>query len=124
MLADAKAFATLPAENLERALKFYTEVLGLKLRNSDAGNAMLDAGEGSQIFMYQRARTKAEHTALSFAVADIEATVKDLIEKGVAFEQYDFGEIKTNHLGIAEIGPTKSAWLIDTEGNIIAIVNN
>jgi hypothetical protein len=45
-----------------------------------------------------------------------------LADKGVVFEQYDMGEIKTDERGIATIGTTKGAWFTDTEGNIIAIV--
>jgi predicted enzyme related to lactoylglutathione lyase len=123
MLGNAKVLATLPAEDIQRAVKFYTEVLGLQVSQSDDGSALLEAGDGSQIFMYQRARTVAEHTAATFEVADIEAAVKGLTDKGVTFEQYDFGEIKTNELGIAEIGPTKSAWLTDPEGNILSLVS-
>lgn len=123
MLGNAKVLATLPAEDIQRAIKFYTEVLGLQVSNSDEGSALLDAGEGSQIFMYQRGRTKAEHTAATFTVADLDVTVKALIDKGVTFEQYDFGEIKTDELGIAQIGPTQSAWLTDPEGNILALVS-
>ena len=123
MLGNAKVLATLPAEDIQRAVKFYTEVLGLQVSQSDNDSALLEAGDGSQIFMYQRARTVAEHTAATFEVPNIEAAVKGLIDKGVTFEQYDFGEIKTNELGIAEIGPTKSAWLTDPEGNILALVS-
>lgn len=31
------------------------------------------------------------------------------------------GELKTNEMEIAEIGPAKSAWITDSEGNILAI---
>jgi predicted enzyme related to lactoylglutathione lyase len=123
MLGNAKVLATLPTEDIQRAVKFYTEVLGLQVSQSDDDSALLEAGDGSQIFMYQRARTVAEHTAATFEVSNIEAAVKGLTDKGVTFEQYDFGEIKTNELGIAEIGPTKSAWLTDPEGNILALVS-
>lgn len=123
MLGNAKALATLPAEDIPRAIKFYTEVLGLQVSQSDEDSALFEAGENSQIFMYLRGRSQVEHTGLTFTVADIQSVVEGLIERGVTFEQYDFGEIKTNELGIAEVGPTKSAWLTDTEGNIIAIVS-
>ena len=127
MLAQSKAISTLPAEDIQRATKFYTDVLGLK--KIDIGfagdekfpNAAFEAGEGSTIFIYQRERTIAEHTALTFVVEDLEETVKGLIAKGVRFEQYDFGEMKTNELGIVEMGGGKSAWLTDPEGNIVSL---
>lgn len=127
MLAQGKAVTTLPAEDIQRASKFYTDVLGLKkvdlgfAQDENFPSVAFEAGEGSSLFLYQRERTKAEHTALTFIVEDIEATVMGLIAKGVTFEQYDFGEMKTNELGIVDMDGAKSAWLTDPEGNIIAI---
>jgi predicted enzyme related to lactoylglutathione lyase len=103
---------------------FYTRVLGLKaLDMPDEGAAMFEAGAGTMIFMYQREGTKAEHTAATFNVADVETVVDGLIARGVTFEQYDFGEIKTDAKGIATTGDNQAAWLKDTEGNILAIVS-
>jgi predicted enzyme related to lactoylglutathione lyase len=127
MLAQTKAISTLPAEDVQRATTFYTEVLGLKkidlgfAQNENFPNAAFEAGEGSTVFIYQRERTKAEHTALTFIVDNVEETVNGLIAKGVTFEQYDFGEIKTNELGIVDMEGGRSAWLTDPEGNIISI---
>jgi len=114
--------ATIPAENLQRAAKFYKDVLGLKPGEAREGAASFEAGGGSTIFIYERARTKAEHTAITFLVDDVEATVKALIAKGVKFEQYDMPGIKTNELGIADIGGMSAAWLTDPEGYILAII--
>jgi len=124
MLGNAFVAATLPAEDLARAVKFYTEKLGLKkLDSPEEGSVVLEAGKGSQIFMYQRARTKAEHTAATFYLDDLEGTVKALTAKGVKFEQYDFPNFKTNELGIAGTAEAQVAWLTDPEGNIIAFVS-
>ena len=121
MLSKAFAMATIPAEDLERAIKFYKNVLGLKQLDAPEGSATFEAGRGSTIFMYQRARTKAEHTAITFIVDDVEAAFKGLIAKGVKFEQYDMRGIKTNELGIADMEGTKGAWLTDPEGNILGL---
>ncbi len=124
MLGNSFVTATLPVEDLARAVKFYTEKLGLKKLDSPGeGSALFEAGKGSQIFMYQRARTKAEHTAATFYVDDLEGEIKALNAKGVKFEQYDFPGFKTNAMGIVETGDTKAAWLTDPEGNIIALVS-
>jgi predicted enzyme related to lactoylglutathione lyase len=122
MLTKAIAAATIPAEDLERARKFYTEVLGLKLAKDQLFGFTLEAGNGSQVFIYQRERTKAEHTAITFYVPDLVKTVTELTAKGVKFEQYKFDPIKTNEMGIAETPGGKAAWLTDPEGNILAIV--
>ena len=125
MLASSPVAVTLPAVDIDRAKKFYTEVLGLKLIDLEEyqGIAMFEAGKGTQIVFYEREGTKAEHTAATFTVEDIEAVVDGLTGKGVVFEQYDMDELKTDARGIATIGTTKAAWFIDTEGNIIAIMS-
>jgi predicted enzyme related to lactoylglutathione lyase len=125
MLASSPVAVTLPAVDIDRAKKFYTEVLGLKIIDLEEyeGVALFEAGKGTQIMFYEREGTKAEHTAATFAVEDIEAVVDGLTEKGVVFEQYDMDEIKTDARGIATIETAKAAWFTDTEGNIIAIMS-
>lgn len=122
MLGSALVMATIPAENLQRAVEFYRTKLGLTKLDLQNGTATFQAGEGSTIFIYERARTQAEHTALTFLVKDVEATVTQLSDKGIQFEQYDMPGLKTNAQGIAEMGAgTKMAWFKDPEGNILAL---
>lgn len=121
MLGTAAVMATMPAVDLKRAVKFYSEVLGLKVDQLDEGAATFEAGNGTKIFMYQREGTKAEHTAATFHVDDLEATVASLITRGVVFEQYDFGELKTDERGVIATPDGKAAWLTDSEGNILAL---
>ena len=40
----------------------------------------------------------------------------DLRARGVVFEDYDFGELKTVD-GLADFGTAKAAWFKDSEGN-------
>jgi len=53
-------------------------------------------------------------------VKDIEAVMADLRARGVAFEEYDFGELKTVE-GLADFGVAKAAWFKDSEGNTYEI---
>jgi catechol 2,3-dioxygenase-like lactoylglutathione lyase family enzyme len=123
MLINAKVHPTLPVVDLDRAKKFYEEKLGLKVIQTDPSpGAVLQAGEGTQLYIYQRAATKADHTAASFSVKDIEATVKELKAKGVVFEDIDTPGLKTVD-GVATMGELKAAWFKDTEGNILAVTN-
>lgn len=124
MLGNAFVMTTLPAEDLKRATQFYTEVLGLKIGESpDEYSTVFDAGHGTKVFMYTRGRATAENTAATFRVKDLDATVNGIIAKGGKFEQYNTEYIKTNELGIAVMGTgPRVAWITDTEGNILAIV--
>ncbi len=125
MLINAPVHATLPVVDLERARKFYEGKLGLKvIRTDPSPGAVLQAGEGTTLYIYQRAATKADHTAASFTVKDVEAEVNELKVKGVVFEEIEIPSmgIKTVD-GIATMGDMKGAWFKDTEGNILAVTN-
>ena len=52
----------------------------------------------------------------------MEGTVRELRDKGVTFEEYDFPGLKTVN-GIATMGELKTAWFRDSEGNILALSN-
>jgi len=122
MLKDSKVTTVLPAEDLDRAIDFYQNKLGLKKveGSEQMGGVAFEAGEGSQIYIYERARTVAQHTVASFSVDKIEDIMGELREKGVKFEEYDMGELKTVN-GVATMGDMKAAWFKDTEGNILAL---
>ncbi len=53
---------------------------------------------------------------------NIEREVADLQARGVAFEIYDMPEMDKN--GISTAGGAKAAWFKDTEGNIMALIQN
>jgi catechol 2,3-dioxygenase-like lactoylglutathione lyase family enzyme len=123
MLTNAPVHPTLPVVDLERAKKFYEEKLGLKvIRTDPSPGVVLQSGEGTQLYIYQRSVTKADHTAASFTVIDVEATVKGLKARGVVFEEIETPSMKTVG-GIATMGEMKAAWFKDTEGNTLAVTN-
>ena len=123
MLTNVPVHPTLPVVDLARAKKFYEEKLGLKvIRTDPSPGAVLQAGEGTNLYIYQRAATKADHTTASFTVSDVEATVKELKVKGVVFEDIDTPSFKTVD-GIFTMGDIKGAWFKDTEGNTLAVTN-
>lgn len=115
-----RAAATLPASDLGRARKFYEEILGFKVMEDTPAGVFYEVGP-HQVFLYesQYAGTN-QATAATVEVADLDATVSELKSRGVTFEEYDIPGVKTVN-SIAELGPYRSAWLKDTEGNIISI---
>lgn len=122
MLNEFPAAATRAATDMNKAKQFYTEKLGLKVVIDMGQAAEFEAGAGSRIVMYPRGKhnTVGNHTLVTFTVKDIENVVLKMKEKGVAFEKYDAGSIKTIN-GVATIGNLKSAWFKDPDGNIIAV---
>jgi catechol 2,3-dioxygenase-like lactoylglutathione lyase family enzyme len=126
ILTNAKVGATLPVVDLDRAVKFYEDVLGLvPIKSPDSSrDRMYQAGGDTQLLIYKRGATKADHTAAGFQVNNIEEVVAALQAKGVVFQEYDLPEmgLKTVN-GIAETGGSKVAWFFDTEENILGIFN-
>ena len=101
------------------------DTLGLKvIRDDPSPGILFGAGCGTAIYLYQRAATKADHTEASFKVDYVETEVKELMAKGVKFEEIDIPDmgIKTVN-GIATMDGFKGAWFKDTEGNILALSN-
>ena len=125
MLANAKVHPTLPVVDLERAKSFYVGKLGLKVMWEHAMmGAMLEAGEGSVLYIYPRGATKADNTAASFIVKDVESTVMELRAKGIVFDDVELPGIQmVDQIATMELpsGTMKSAWFKDTEGNILAV---
>jgi catechol 2,3-dioxygenase-like lactoylglutathione lyase family enzyme len=121
MLDSSMAVPTIAVSDLGRARKFYEETLGLKFMDESPGGIRFQAGNGTWVFVYpsQYAGTN-QATCMSFEVDDIQATVKELRDRGVTFEDYDFPGLKTVD-GIADLGQEKAAWFKDLDGNILAI---
>jgi catechol 2,3-dioxygenase-like lactoylglutathione lyase family enzyme len=120
MLEGSEFVAALPAEDIERAKTWYREKLGLEPVEEYEGAVIYRAGAGTlQIYPTQLAGI-AQHTLGCWYVDDLEATVEQLRDRGVEFEDYDFPGLKTVN-GIAELGFERSAWFKDSEGNTVAI---
>ncbi len=123
MLANYPVFPTIPVTDLKRAREFYEKKLGLKVTKEAPQGLVLQAGSGSQLYIYQRGPSKADHTLASFQVDDLEKTIDELTQKGIVFEQYDFPGLKTDARGIAvsEAEGERGAWFKDPDGNILAV---
>ena len=119
-LSTAPAATTLPAEDLKRARSFYEEKLGLEteLRDDMPESLFVHAGQGTLIVLYERGRTQADNTALTFEVEDLEGTIRELRDHGVKIEDYDFPGLKTEG-GIATRTADRAAWFKDSEGNTL-----
>jgi predicted enzyme related to lactoylglutathione lyase len=122
MLTRAHVTTILPAVDMERACRFYGDTLGLRLMGrGDGETATFSTSDGSDLeLMHRQEPSKAEHTALTFAVSDLEREIEDLERRGVSFEDYDLPGLKTEH-HIATLEGEKAAWFKDTEGNILCL---
>lgn len=121
MLTQASATAMLPVVDMPRARAFYEEILGLPApRVRPGGEARYRTG-GLSFALYPRATpTRADHTALSFEVADLAAEMSALRSRGVRFEEYDLPGLQTRE-GVCVLGSERAAWFKDPDGNILCL---
>ncbi|MGJ7493439.1 VOC family protein [Variovorax sp. RT4R15] len=121
MLMDAPVTTMLPVKDLERARRFYEGSLGLRPGElKPDGKFTYECGGTTLALFPKEGGTKADHTAVSFRVPDIVASIAELKQAGVVFENYDFPGLKTvEHVCV--LGAEKAAWFLDTEGNILCL---
>ena len=121
MLTHASVTTMLPVKDLDRARQFYEGKLGLNpMGLKPDGKFVYDCSGATLALFPKEGGTKADHTAVSFKVEDIAASVAELKAAGVVFEDYDFPGLKTvGHVCV--LGAEKAAWFMDTEGNILCL---
>jgi len=108
-----------PAKDVDRAAKFYSEVLGLTLLFKAPPNlAFLDCG-GVRIMIGKPEKPEFDHpgSILYFAVSDIQAAHAKMKDTGAQFEDEP-------HL-IARM-PDHDLWMTffrDTEGNLMGLMS-
>ncbi|MEU1402455.1 VOC family protein [Streptomyces sp. NPDC005728] len=129
LLARGRVATRLPAQDLDRARRFYTEVLGLEPVDERPGGLLYRCG-GTDFAVFRSAgASPGTFTQMAWEVEDIEAVVAELRRRGVVFEEIDQPGFHTRD-GIAEIDgnyPSKgargerAAWFRDSEGNLMGI---
>jgi len=121
MLSNATVTTMLPVIDLARARTFYEQRLGLEPGELKADGKFTYNVGGSVLALFPKpGGTKADHTAVSFKVPDIAASIVALEQAGVVFEDYDLPGLKTvGHVCV--LGAEKAAWFKDTEGNYLCL---
>jgi catechol-2,3-dioxygenase len=105
------------AIDIGRARRWYEEKLGTVPDHEDPGGAWYRFGGETWLYVYETPSAgTAQNTIAGWTVSDIESVMADLRERGVIFEDYDFGEVATVD-GLADFGAAKAAWFKDSEGN-------
>lgn len=122
MFSSSSVTTMLPVKDVQRARAFYEGKLGFQPEGPQPDGKYLYRYAGNAfIALFPKPEgTKAEHTAISFGVTDIVATVRELERSGVVFEDYDLPDLKTvDHVCV--LGSEKAAWFRDPEGNYLCL---
>jgi catechol 2,3-dioxygenase-like lactoylglutathione lyase family enzyme len=122
MLTTSKVTANVPVSNLDRARRFYADVLGLTPADENPGGLVYTTGGGTTFFLYQTEYAgQAGHTIAQWHVSSVDDEVRDLKAKGLEFEHYDMPGVTWDG-DIAKMeGMGKAAWFKDSEGNIMCL---
>jgi predicted enzyme related to lactoylglutathione lyase len=126
MLEDSKAFSGFSTNDIQEAKDFYAHILGIKVSEAH-GTLNLHLGSGDVVLVYPKPdHVPATFTILNFPVDDIDEAIGALIKRGVTFEHYDEGQMKTDEKGILRglaqhMGPD-IAWFKDPAGNILSVL--
>jgi catechol 2,3-dioxygenase-like lactoylglutathione lyase family enzyme len=122
MFKNTKAFSGFSVDDLRKAKVFYSQTLGLEVSEMPEG-LELRIANGAGIFVYPKPNhTPATFTILNFPVDDIDQAVNELAKRGVRFEHYDQGDLKTDEKGIARGPGPNIAWFKDPAGNILSVL--
>ena len=124
MLQSSPMYAYLPAKDVGRARAFYEQQLGWKPKAENAGGVIYEFADHTGCFLYPTPNAGTSKASQAFwMVHDIEREVAELKARGVTFEEYDLPGM-TFHDGIAEGVGGKAAWFKDSEGNILALIQD
>ena len=124
MLQAYPMYAYIPAKNVARARRFYEDTLGFHPKEEVAEGVVYAFGEATACFLYPTPNAGTSRASQAFwQVDDVEREVRELKARGVRFEDYDMPGMKTVN-GIMTAGDGKAAWFKDSEGNILAIVED
>jgi catechol 2,3-dioxygenase-like lactoylglutathione lyase family enzyme len=127
ILANARVATRLPAQDLERARRFYADKLGLEPTEERPGGLLYRFPSGEFALYSSAGSSPGTFTQMGFEVDDLEAVVTELKRRGVVFEEVDVPGLETTD-GIAEVQgnyPSKggkgerAAWFRDSEGNML-----
>ena len=124
MLQHSPMYSYIPAQDLDRARKFYETKLGFRAKQETAGGVVYEFGKGTACFLYPTPHAGTSRASQAFwEVEDIEREVAELKKRGVEFEEYDMPEMKLRN-SIYAGGGAKAAWFKDSEGNILAVIQS
>ena len=121
------AFSGFSVLDAAKTKDFYADILGLDVEEIPGMGMHLLLPGGAKVFVYPKPDHKpATFTVLNFEVADIDAAVGALSEKGVQFERYEGAHQDEKGIArgkVANMGPD-IAWFLDPSGNVLAVLQN
>ncbi len=127
MFKDAGAFSSYSVDDVAAARQFYGRTLGLEVSEVPEMDGLLElrVPGGSKVLLYAKPdHVPATFTVLNLPVEDVERAVVELTGRGVRFEVYDEGPVKTDEKGVLRGPGPRIAWFKDPAGNILSVLED
>jgi len=124
MLKDYDIHATLATSDTERAKRWFSEKLGWEPAEEFEGFLKYHLGPSAFSVYETPSAGTAKNTVMYWVVASVADEVARLRGRGVTFEEYDFGEIKTVGGVMTYPNGGQTAWFKDADGNILSLVES
>ena len=122
MLQDKDSSAIVAVADLERARRFYADVLGLPLLDDGMGVLVFRTGATSLVvYASAEAGTNRANAVTWGCGADLDRIVAELEGKGVVFEHYPELEGSRLEGNVHVSGTMRLAWFKDPDGNVLHI---
>jgi catechol 2,3-dioxygenase-like lactoylglutathione lyase family enzyme len=124
VLNDAPIHPTVATSDLARARTWYADKIGWEPALEPPGTLVYQVGQ-SFFTVYETAYAgTAKNTVMNWVVPDLRARVARLRERGVNFEEYDFGDFKTVDGIMDTPDGNANAWFKDADGNIVGVLQD
>ena len=122
MFQNSKAFSGFAASDITEENKFYSQTLGIKTSENHGLLTLHLAGSNNVLIYPKPNHVPAGFTVLNFPVEDVDRAVDELTKRGVRFEHYNQGDLKTDEKGIMRGNGPTIAWFKDPAGNILSVL--
>jgi catechol 2,3-dioxygenase-like lactoylglutathione lyase family enzyme len=123
VITDAPFHPSLASGDLAKARSWYADKLGWEPSAEPPGTLVYQVGSSAFTLYESEFAGTAKSTVMNWYVADMRAEMARLRERGVVFEEYDFGEIKTIDGVMTDPGGDMDAWFKDPDGNTISMLS-
>jgi catechol 2,3-dioxygenase-like lactoylglutathione lyase family enzyme len=132
-LTSAHAVTKLPAQNLDRARRFYRDRLGLEPVEEREGGLRYVCGVTEFHLFLSSGAASGTSSQMGFEVTDIDRVVADLRSRGLEFERFEIPdfeipgfEMEDDILVAPDNYPSKGSgergvFFRDSEGNLLGI---
>ena len=127
ILQDGTVAARLPAQDLERARRFYADRLGLEPIDERDGGLLYECGGQRFALFTSSGRPSGDHSQLGFTVPDLDAALAELHDRGLVLDDPPPGADDQGVVDVAGYYPSygvtgeRAVWFHDSEGNQLGL---